>query len=134
MAKSRFAGSIENQSFLFNRYWRAVYCELHALSVIVKVLSAYCATEAAAERIFSVERIVHSDLRNRMKPNLVSSILTIRCNQEFVNFNKKILNLVHSQVVKPRHGLHGAAEFGYFSISVLGKITGKGVSILIHEN
>ena len=51
MPKSRFAGSTENQSSLFKKYWRDVYCELDVLSVIAKVLSACSATEAAAERM-----------------------------------------------------------------------------------
>ena len=55
---------------------------LSASSVVVKVLNSISATEAAAERVFSAEKILHSTLRNKMKPNLVTAMLKIRYNAE----------------------------------------------------
>lgn len=48
---------------------------------ILKVLLATSATEAGAERVFSTEKLLHSELRNRMKPSLVAAMLKVRFNE-----------------------------------------------------
>ena len=64
------------------RYWKHVFPSMTALPVIVRILLACSATEASAERFFSMEKAVHSDLRNKMKPELVKKLLFIKCNYE----------------------------------------------------
>ena len=45
-------------------YWQHVSNDFRSLSVVYRILEACPATEAAAERFFSYEKVVHSDLRN----------------------------------------------------------------------
>lgn len=72
-------------------YWRHSAYDFRSLSVIYTVLAACPATEASAERFFSYEKIVHSELRNRMNPDLVNAILTVKCNEQSSK-NKNIIN------------------------------------------
>ncbi len=63
-------------------YWKVLYDKLPELSVVVRVGFASCATEAATERTFSSEGIMHNSLRNRLSNDLVQSLLKIRWNYE----------------------------------------------------
>ena len=63
-------------------YWRAFHLKLPALSVIVRVAQAACATEAATERTFSSEAAIHTAARNRMATAKVQNRTKIRWNFE----------------------------------------------------
>ena len=60
-----------------------------------------CASEAATERVFSSEAIVHSDLRNRMDPDTARAIMKVRWNFEklAIYSARNRLALAHSQML-----------------------------------
>ena len=68
--------------FSTDAYWRTVNVTMPALSVIVRIATAACATEAATERTFSSEAIIHSKLRNRLATEKVNNRGKIRWNFE----------------------------------------------------
>jgi hypothetical protein len=44
--------------------------------------TAACATEAATERMFSHEAIMHDRMRNSLKPDVVEAVIKVRVNYE----------------------------------------------------
>ena len=66
-------------------YYGRTSPDFSALKVVCKILMSCPASEAGAERFFSYEKIIHSDLGNRMKPEMVRAIMQIKCNQKIVN-------------------------------------------------
>jgi hypothetical protein len=58
--------------------------ELPHLAVIYNIFRVMAASEAQCERYFSSEAILHTQLRNRLDPNLVAQILWIRFNQSII--------------------------------------------------
>ena len=63
-------------------YWKCLWDKMPELAVVVRVGFASCATEAATERTFSSEGMMHNKLRNRMDHDLVNSVLKVRWNFE----------------------------------------------------
>ena len=71
----------EKQFSVFNldTYWNIVGLEVAELYVL---MAKTCAAEAATERTFSSEAIIHDMIRNSMDPELTSKILKVRWNFE----------------------------------------------------
>lgn len=84
----KYDGSIYN----LEHHWNAIAVEIPALAVVYRVLSHCAATEAAAERFFSSEAIIHSRIRNRMDPDLIKNIMYVRWNHELV---KRCFLVIH---------------------------------------
>ena len=75
----------EPEEGLVARYWKRMFVYLPTLSFVAAgILSKCSASEAAAERMFSKEGFVHDDLRNRLAPSLVESI--VRINQNWAEY------------------------------------------------
>jgi hypothetical protein len=65
-----------------DQYWQAVGGDLPAIYFVYRILSNCCATEAATERVFSLESRIHNTLRNRMSPDLLQALMHVRWNYE----------------------------------------------------
>jgi hypothetical protein len=63
-------------------YWSTLRFSCPEIYFIYQILSHCCATEAGTERMFSSEKMIHSMIRNRLDPQLVAAIMTIRWNYE----------------------------------------------------
>ena len=63
-------------------YWNIVGLEVAELYVLYRVMAKTCAAEAATERTFSSDAIIHDKIRNSMDPELTSKILKVRWNFE----------------------------------------------------
>lgn len=61
--------------FNLDLYWDTVALELPSLYFLFRILSKCPCTEAAAERFFSSEAVIHSKVRNRLDPDTVRSLM-----------------------------------------------------------
>ena len=78
-AKNKFK---EDNCYNVHAYWSSIAFELPCLHLIFRVLSVCASSEAACERMFSLEKVVHSSIRNTLSPALVKAIMCIRLNFE----------------------------------------------------
>jgi hypothetical protein len=67
---------------IVNLYWLQVCACVPSLYFVYRMLSSCAATEAASERMFSAEAIVHSSERNRLNPEVTAHLVKIRRNFE----------------------------------------------------
>ena len=63
-----------------SKYWDIVGPDVPCIFFIFQLLSKCAATEAAAERLFSSEAVIHTDLRNQLAPGLTEALVKIRRN------------------------------------------------------
>jgi hypothetical protein len=75
-----------------NEYWQAIGGDLPALYFVYRIMSNCCATEAATERVFSLESRIHNTLRNSMSPELLRALMHVRWNYEPV---MRVLKRLH---------------------------------------
>lgn len=74
-------------------FWLAVAPTVPHLFIIVKVLLATCATEAAVERMFSKEGFIHDKTRNRLSHEFVQAL--VRCCINSKSFSSSFPSLLH---------------------------------------
>jgi hypothetical protein len=74
-------------------FWLAVAPTLPHLFIIVKVLLATCATEAAVERMFSKEGFIHDKTRNRLSHDFVQAL--VRCCINSKSLSNSFTSLLH---------------------------------------
>jgi hypothetical protein len=98
LPKRKRRADSEEPVFNTARYWDALTLKMPELSLVVRVGTAACATEAATDRMFSHEAIMHDRIKNKLKPNVVEAVIKVRVNYE------RIADIVH------RTGVH-ANEF-----------------------
>ena len=70
------------QVYNVDEYWQAVGGDVPAIYFVYRIMSNCCATEAATERVFSLESRIHNTLRNRMSPELLQALMHVRWNFE----------------------------------------------------
>ena len=66
--------------FKVKRYWTAAAIYWQELGVVATIALRACATQAATERTFSHEALVHTTLRNRMENDMTQSLGRVRWN------------------------------------------------------
>jgi hypothetical protein len=75
------SGKTKDKSvFQVKRYWTAAAIYWPELGVVATIALAACATQAATERTFSHEALVHTKLRNRMENDMTQSLGRVRWN------------------------------------------------------
>lgn len=78
------------QVFHLNSYWNSISVEFEALSTVWIILSKCIASEAANERAFSLEALIHNKVRNRLSQELVADLMNINWNYNLVNLQHQI--------------------------------------------
>jgi hypothetical protein len=75
----------EGCMFAVSAYWET--CGLSRLAIVARLLMTCASSEAGTERFFSFECAIHSELRNRLSPEVVEQLLYNRCNFNWVMNN-----------------------------------------------
>lgn len=73
---------VEGKIFSLREYWNTISLDCPAIAVVVRVLQRCSASEAAIERFFSLEAIIHSKIRNSLAFETIENMMMVKQNYE----------------------------------------------------
>ena len=77
--------SNNNKEIDWKLFWTKYYKSCPQLSIIALSLLSIGISEACVERSFSIQKLTHSDIRNRMKEDIVEAEMRLRFNKHVMS-------------------------------------------------
>lgn len=91
---------VENYiNFNLLNWWQTNELKFPILTRFSRFIHSIPATSAAAERSFSSAGYIYSERRSRMKPDTLSSMLTLQSNWDMVKSGENLINTINTNIL-----------------------------------